>query len=49
MTGTFQAEAARVFNDLPEDIRNCTNYKEYCTNSLAYFRVLATDRLSNMT
>ncbi len=49
VTGTFQAEAARVFNDLPEDIRNCSNYKEYCTNSLAYFKVLATDRLSNMT
>ncbi len=49
VTGTFQAEAARVFNDLPEDIRNCSNYKEYCTNSLAYFKDLATDRLSNMT
>ncbi len=48
VTGTFQAEAARVFNDLPEDIRNCSNYKEYCTNSLAYFKVLAMDRLSNM-
>lgn len=49
VTGTFQDEAARVFNNLPEDIRNGDNFNEYCRNSLAYFKLLATDRLSNLT
>ena len=49
-TGTFQDQAARVFNSLPEDIRNCNNYNEYCRDScLAYFKLLAKDRLNNVT
>ena len=47
-TGTFQDQAARVFNNLPEDIRNCNNYNEYCRDCLAYFKLLAKDRLNNV-
>ncbi len=28
-TGTFQHSAAKLFNSLPENIRNCTNYKVF--------------------
>ena len=42
-TGTFQDQAARVFNNLPEDIGNCNNYNEYCRDCLAYFKLLAKD------
>ena len=48
LTGTFQDEAARVFNNLPENIGNCNKFIEYCRNSLAYFRLLAMDRLSSL-
>ena len=47
-TGTFQDQAARVFNNLPEDIRNCNNYNEYCRDCLAFFKLLAKDRLNNV-
>ena len=28
-TGTFQHSAAKLFNALPENIRNCTKYKVF--------------------
>ena len=48
LTDAFQDEAARVFNNLPENIRNCNNFNEYCRNCLAYFRLLAMERLSSL-
>lgn len=41
-TGTFQDNAAKLFNPLPENIRTCTNYKEFLklTNELLFERAL---------
>ena len=48
VSGTFQGEAARVFNDLPEDIRNSNNFRECCRNCFAHFRDLAMNKISNI-
>jgi hypothetical protein len=48
VSGTFQGEAARVFNDLPEDIRNSNNFRECCRNCFAHLRDLAMNKISNI-
>jgi hypothetical protein len=48
VSGTFQGEAARVFNDLPEDIRNSNNFRECCRICFANFRDLAMNKISNI-
>ena len=47
ISGTFQDEAARVFNSLPEEIRNCDTFKDYCRNSSEYFKTLVKNRISD--
>ena len=48
VSGTFQGEAARVFNDLPEDIRTSNNFRECCRNCFAHFRDLAMNKISKI-
>jgi hypothetical protein len=48
VSGTFQGKAARVFSDLPEDIRNSNNFRECCRNCFAHFRDLAMNKISNI-
>ena len=35
-TGTFQDSAAKIFNVLPANIRNCSDFKVYCKEVNAY-------------
>jgi hypothetical protein len=47
ISGTFQDEAAPVFNYLPEEIRNCDTFKDYCRNSCEYFKTIVKNRISD--
>jgi hypothetical protein len=47
ISGTFQDEAAPVFNSLPEEIRNCDTFKDYCRNSSEYLKTLVRNRISD--
>ena len=39
--GTFQYSAAIIFNELPANIRNCKDFKEYCRLCKAFLKARA--------
>ena len=43
--GTFQHSAAMIFNELPANIRNCKDFKEYCRLCKAFLKAQALSSL----
>ena len=44
---TFQASAAKAFNNLPADIRNCSNFYDFKRLSKEHYFSIANERLNN--